>query len=49
MKADNPNLYVLLCRSDEKLYFDIGNSVMKDIKEVNVDTQTTKERSGHER
>lgn len=45
VKADNPNLYVLLCRSDEKLYFDIGNSVMKDIKEVNVDTQTTKENS----
>lgn len=45
MKTDNPKLYVLICRTEEKLYFDIGNSVIKGIKEVNIDTQTTKENS----
>ena len=42
VKAARPDVYVVICRTDEGLNFDIANTVAKGTKEVNIDTQTTK-------
>lgn len=45
LKTDKPEIYVMICRTEDTLSFNIGNSVMNGIKEINTDTQTTKEDS----
>ena len=39
LKTDKPEIYVMICRTEDTLSFNIGNSV------INTDTQTTKEDS----
>ena len=43
LKTDKPEIYVMICRTEDTLSFNIGNSVMNGIKEINTDT--TKEDS----
>ncbi len=45
LKTDKPEIYVMICRTEDTLSFNIGNSVMNGIKEINTHTQTTKEDS----
>lgn len=45
LKTDKPEIYVMICRTEDTLSFNIGNSVMNGIKEINTDTQTAKEDS----